>query len=147
MKKRTTITLALVLFFGCALQAQAVGACENVQDRNNRIGQLVYVSHELAINAIQKEICFWELIKDRSAVFGYGKKPLTYVSAFFLAAACLPLKDMSLEHRFILFAYACLVHAPRGLLRLQNYFMDYEIGFLRDQIRRLIEESRRGYQL
>lgn len=110
---------------------------------NNTINR-VHISHEIAINHLQSYISFWEIVKQRCLFLGYGKKQLTYVSAFLLACACLPFKDMPLELRGGFVGWAFLLHAPRALLVARDYFIDIEIGHLRQQIERLIEESVRG---
>lgn len=113
---------------------------------NNPANRL-YVSHEIAINSLQSYISFWEILKQRLVFLGYGKKQLTYVSAFLLACACLPFEDMPLEHRAGFLVWAFLVHAPRALLAMRDYFIDIEIGHLRQQINRLIEESECGLEV
>lgn len=113
---------------------------------NNAVNR-VHVSHEIAINHLQSYISFWEILKQRLVFLGYGKKQLTYVSAFLLACACLPIKDLPLEFRFVSVGWAFLVHAPRVLLAMRDYFVDREIGLLRQQINRLVEESVSGLEV
>lgn len=113
---------------------------------NNAVNR-VHVSHEIAINRLQSYISFWEILKQRLVFLGYGKKQLTYVSAFLLACACLPLEDMTLGHRGAFVVWAFFVHAPRTLLAVRDYFIDIEIGLLRQQINRLLEESVSGIRL
>lgn len=107
----------------------------------------VYVSHEIAINYLQSGISFWEMAKQRFMFLGYGKKPLTYISAFFLACACLPVEDMTVDRRFGFLSFAVWMHVPRALLAIKNYFVDIEIDLLRDQIKRLVRESEGGVEL
>ena len=94
-----------------------------------------------AINALQVQISFWEICKARTAWIGGGKKILAIISIALLGFSLLPISDLNDDARIGNIFLAALIHAPRGLLTVQNWLIDREIGFLRNQIERLIEES------
>ncbi len=96
------------------------------------------VSHEMAINLLQYKISQCEMRKARVRWIDNGKKAFDCVSVVFLFTALLP--GASHDTRVVSIWLAGLMQVPRLCLYAHHWFIDREIGFLREQIERLKNE-------
>ncbi len=97
----------------------------------------VPVSHELAINTMQVEICKHEIAKKNTEFLNFGSTKITYVSIALLALAII-----SKSSRWGLIKTLFVLNIPRLWWHLFiRYPNDRQIGFIREQIERLQQEE------